>query len=179
MQEEVCTLVLWPHGFLNKLQNLRDTRPDYVSMDAFMYGYASIILQTKDSSEHSSKFCGTSTCMGGNRHAYSFTKSSENEKLGTSTGRINMKCWCSLYLLRMKNKPSALEWLSSTQAWNHLQKLSLRWHHMLTRMIDPSVVTCSTMMTKGATLKSLQRVARNCMHAVFVRLAASTISTVH
>ena len=50
-QEEVINHILWPHGFLNKLQNITDTNPDSLSMDAFMYGYASILLQMKDSQE--------------------------------------------------------------------------------------------------------------------------------
>ena len=55
VQEDVCRVVLWPHGFLNKLQNLTDTSPDHLNMDAFMFGYASILLLAKDTLEINSR----------------------------------------------------------------------------------------------------------------------------
>ena len=55
VQEEVRQIVLWPHGFLSKLQNITDIRPEHLQLDAFMYGYASILLQAKDTLEISGR----------------------------------------------------------------------------------------------------------------------------
>ena len=37
-QADVVTRVLWPHGFLSKLQNYTNTKPDNLNFESFFYG---------------------------------------------------------------------------------------------------------------------------------------------
>ena len=44
VHENIRNKVLWPHGFLSKLQFITNTEPDNLNMDAFIYGYTAILL---------------------------------------------------------------------------------------------------------------------------------------
>jgi len=50
-QAEVIKTVQWPHGYLSQIQNITATHPDKLAMDAFFYGYFSILINTKDMRE--------------------------------------------------------------------------------------------------------------------------------
>ena len=50
-QAKILNEVQWPHGFLSKLQHVTNTKPDSLSIEAFVYGYITILLQTKDEQE--------------------------------------------------------------------------------------------------------------------------------
>ena len=50
-QAEVVNKVLWPHGFVSKLQQYTDIKPDNISMEAFFYGFFAILLQINDDKE--------------------------------------------------------------------------------------------------------------------------------
>ena len=48
---EVVRKVVWPLGFLSKLQNYTDVKRDSLNIEAFFYGFMSILLQVKDETE--------------------------------------------------------------------------------------------------------------------------------
>ena len=50
-QAKILNEVRWPHGFLSKLQHVTNIKPDGLSIEAFVYGYMTILLQTKDEQE--------------------------------------------------------------------------------------------------------------------------------
>ena len=44
-QMDIIKKVLWPHGFLNKIQHVANVKPDHLSPESFIYGYSAILLQ--------------------------------------------------------------------------------------------------------------------------------------
>ena len=50
-QAAVINRVMWPHGFLTKIQHLTQTKPEEISIEAFIFGYIEILLRCEDTAE--------------------------------------------------------------------------------------------------------------------------------
>ena len=51
VHENIQKRVSWPHGYLSKIQFATNTEPDNLDVNAFVYGYAAILMSVSDKEE--------------------------------------------------------------------------------------------------------------------------------